>query len=194
MEKLFLGALLAREELNVVDKECVERAVQALELGNAVVLKALDHVANKSLRVHIANPRPGVGGEHGVANALHEVGLAKTDAAVNKQRVVRGARVGGNLAGGGAGELVTLALDEVGKRKRGVEPRRHLRAGGGSRRRGRRRLYGRFSGADLDDDGGAGSGIRHQLFDSAQVVLLQPVDDEAVGGEQAQIAAILDRL
>ena len=39
MKELFLGALLAREELDVVDQQSVERAVRTLELRNFVVLK-----------------------------------------------------------------------------------------------------------------------------------------------------------
>ncbi len=36
--------------------------------------------------------------------------------------------------------------------------------------------------------------FRHQLENSLQVVLLQPVDDEAIGRQQPQLVTVLDRL
>src|SRR5690606_1507470 len=48
MEKLFLRSLLVREELDVVDQQRVERAIRALEVGDRVVLKTPDHIADET--------------------------------------------------------------------------------------------------------------------------------------------------
>ncbi|MND98340.1 hypothetical protein D3C80_906880 [compost metagenome] len=48
-----------------------------------------------------------------VAHRMHQVGLAEADAAIQEQRVVAVLGVVGHLPGGGARQLVRLALDEV---------------------------------------------------------------------------------
>jgi hypothetical protein len=57
MEELLLRALLAREELNVVDQQRIERAIRGLEIVDGVVLQRLDHVADEALAVHVGEPR-----------------------------------------------------------------------------------------------------------------------------------------
>ena len=48
-----------------------------------------------------------------MADGLHQVGLAHSDAAVQKQRVIRLGRAFGDCARGGMGELVAGADDEI---------------------------------------------------------------------------------
>ncbi len=48
-----------------------------------------------------------------LADGLQQVGLAQPDAAVDEQRVVGGARLIGHGHGGGVGELIVRAGDEI---------------------------------------------------------------------------------
>ena len=134
VEELFLRAVLAVEELDVVDQQQVERAVVALEVVERLVLVGAHHVGHVGLGVDVADPGAGFAREDVVADRLDQVGLAEADAAVDEQRVV-GGRMVGDLHAGGAGELVGLAGDEGRERERRVEARlvvpaqRHRRRG-----------------------------------------------------------------
>ena len=135
-----------------------------------------------------------------VADGVHQVRLAETDAAVDEQRVVGATRILGDLHGRGARELVALALDEAREREVGVEAAAEQRGQVGQRPP----LLGATTGvgrrpaarADLEHDRGSRrrSRRRRQLGDPADDVLVHPIDDEPVRGEQAQRAAVLDRL
>jgi len=57
-----------------------------------------------------------------MSNGLHEMGLAETDTAVNKQGVVGAAGVDTHLIGGGPSQLIALPLDEVLEREIRIEP------------------------------------------------------------------------
>jgi hypothetical protein len=61
--------------------------------------------------------------EDAVADGVHEVGLAESDAAVQEQGVVGAARVLGHLEGAGARKLIALALDETLEGEIRIEPR-----------------------------------------------------------------------
>ena len=84
MKKLFLRTLLASEELDVVDKQCVERSIRSLEFRNLVVLQATNHIPDKTLRVNVGNPGGGIPLQHRVADSVHQVRFAKPDATINK--------------------------------------------------------------------------------------------------------------
>ncbi|MNZ48428.1 hypothetical protein D3C78_661740 [compost metagenome] len=53
MEELFLGTLLAGEELNVVDEQRVDRTVEAFELVDGIQLQGLDHVRHETLGMQV---------------------------------------------------------------------------------------------------------------------------------------------
>ena len=57
MEKLLLRSVLAREELDVVDHERVERSIRGLEIIDGVVLQGLHHLAHEALAVHVGDAR-----------------------------------------------------------------------------------------------------------------------------------------
>ncbi len=143
VEELFLRALLAGEELDVVDQQRIERAVRGLEFVDGVVLQRPHHVADEALRVHVGDARLRIALLHQVRDGVHQVGLAQTDAAVDEQRVVGAAGILGDLVRGRLGELVALALDEVREGEVGIEPRAdhqplgaaHVRGQGGRARR-----------------------------------------------------------
>ena len=64
-----------------------------------------------------------------VADRVHQVRLAETDAAVDEQRVVRAAGILRDLKRRRARELVALAFDEALERESLVEPRRRASCG-----------------------------------------------------------------
>src|SRR5580765_4208450 len=55
VEKLFLDALLAREELNVVDQEDVRLAIAFAETNDLIVLNAIDVLVREFFGRHVSN-------------------------------------------------------------------------------------------------------------------------------------------
>ncbi|MNY03045.1 hypothetical protein D3C86_1356440 [compost metagenome] len=53
VEKLFLGTLLAGEELNVIDQQRIHRTVETFELVDSVQLQGLDHVRHETLGMQV---------------------------------------------------------------------------------------------------------------------------------------------
>ena len=193
VEELFLRALLAGEELDVVDQQCIERAVRGLELVHRVVLQRPHHVADEALRVHVGDARLGIALLHQVRDGVHEMGLAQPDAAVQEQRVVGAAGIFRDLERGRLGELVALALDEGGEAEVGIEPRADHQPLGAAHvhgQGGRADALRRDARADLDRDDGriAGAFVAQQLADAGQQVGVDPVDCEAVRRQKLQRA------
>jgi hypothetical protein len=81
VEELLLRALLAGQELDVVDQEHVRGAVAALELQRGRVLDGVDHLVHELLGGDEHDPRARALRPHRVADRVHEVGLAEADAA-----------------------------------------------------------------------------------------------------------------
>ena len=130
MEELLLRAVLVGEELDVVDQQRIERTVRRLEVVHLVVLQRFHHVADEALRVHIRDARIGLAREDGVADGVHQVRLAETDAAVDEERVVRAPWIFADLLRGGLGELVALADHEAVEGEVLVEPSADHETGG----------------------------------------------------------------
>ena len=131
VEQLLLEALLALDELDVVDEQHVGRvAVLAPEGVLGAVPDRLDVVVEERLGRDVADQEVGVVLPHEVGDGLEEVGLAQAGVAVDEQRVVGQRRPLGHGEGGGVGEAVGRADDE------GVEGvLRVQRLGAGLRRR-----------------------------------------------------------
>src|SRR6266699_1146097 len=89
VKKLFLRALLAAEKLDVVDQKEIGLAISLSEFDQVTVLDRVDELVDKQFAGEIHHLgillllRPDV-----LAYGLHQMRLAKTDAAVNEQRVV----------------------------------------------------------------------------------------------------------
>ena len=133
------------------------------------MLQTLDHIADETLGVHIANLGRPIVPDHGIANRVHEMGLAKANTAVDKKRVIGLAGVLGDLACSGPRELVAFTFDEELKGKLRVKPRydrrmttrldRHrLRPSACARRRSRSRPR-----SDLNNDFGIGATVINKL-------------------------------
>ena len=69
VEELFLRALLAGEELDVVDQQRIERAIRLLELVDGVVLQRLHHIADEALECTYAMRASGLRSRMGLPTA-----------------------------------------------------------------------------------------------------------------------------
>ena len=198
VEELLLGALLVRDELDVVDQQQVDPTVARPEFVDLALLDARDELVGELLgrRVHDALAREA--GDDLVADRVHQVGLAKADPAVQEERVVGVPRALRDRQAGGVGQPVGRPDDEVGEGVARVEVGRaalatdpgrfhpDVLAGRSLRRRaeGRRAGSGRrgFRGRPDDefhldavaDDPGEG------LADQRAIAGLEPILREAV--------------
>ena len=113
MEKFFLGALFALEELNIVDQEHVDLAVEAAELIEGVLADGFEELVGKFLAGEINDVGVGVVCPDGVGHGVHEVRLSETGVAVEEEGVVGLAGFTGHGRGGGVRELVARSDDEI---------------------------------------------------------------------------------
>jgi hypothetical protein len=190
MEELLLRAVLAGEELDVVDQQRVDLLEVPLERIHGLVLQGLHHRAEELLGAQVQHPRSRIGREHRVAGGEHQVRLAQARAAIQKQRIM--GTVAGflrRLPGRGAAELVAAALDEIFERVMAVEIAGEAfhRALPSDRdpllRGGQRdaRLAGARQGTDLETDLATTGKIRQQFADAIQVACPHFVADEGIG-------------
>src|SRR5206468_996971 len=89
MEKFLLRPLFTTEKLNVVNQKNVGLAITLPEFDQITVLDCVDELVDEQLtrdvkHLHVFPFRPDE-----LADGLHKMGLAQTDAAVNEQRIVR---------------------------------------------------------------------------------------------------------
>ena len=176
VEELFLRALLARQELDVVEEKHVGRPVTALELERRGVLDGVDHLVHEFLGAHEEDPSAGPDGTDVVPDGVHEVGLAQPHAPVQKERVVARAGLLRHRHSRGVSQLVPAPHDErlecvVGVKDAfvpaGQRPARPLLE------------HGRFHRAHLEGEdhrvsrhGGEGG------LDQPSVVVIEPIDVE----------------
>ena len=140
MEELLLGALLAGDKLDIVDRQQVGLAVLFLKFGGGAVADGQNQLVGEFLALDVQQPVFGVGLPDPAADGVNQVGLAQSAAAVQKQRVVAFGGVVGHRPGGGVRQAVAGADHEglEGILLFGLE----LRLGGGRGGRGGRRLAG----------------------------------------------------
>ena len=123
VEELLLEALLALEELDVVDEQEVVVAVALLEALDALVAERVDEVVDERLARHVAHRHvPGVL-HHVLRDRLEQVRLPEAGAAVDEERVVRLRRRLGDCERGRVREAVRRADHEEVERVLRVQPR-----------------------------------------------------------------------
>jgi hypothetical protein len=88
VEELLLEALLALEELDVVDEQDVVGAVALLEALDPLVAERVDEVVDEGLARHVAHGERGRVLRDVLRHGLQEMRLAKAGAAVDEERVV----------------------------------------------------------------------------------------------------------
>ena len=137
VEELLLRALLAGDELDVVDQEEVDRAVLGAELRGAVVADGVDEIVREALGGEVEQAERRVQARDLVTDRVEEVRLAEADTAVDEERVVGLRRQLGDRLAGGLGELVGVADHEglegvAGREAVGERHRRRLAGGHGA--------------------------------------------------------------
>ena len=172
VEELFLGRLLARDELHVVHQEHVELPVAALELVHPLEAQCVDEVVQETLGRQVQDARIRVEALDFLGDRVHEVGLAEPDAAVEKERVVRARRRFGHRARGGMGELVGRPDDEALEGEARIGHDRSARAGCGHGGRDGRRVGGAGFEPDLELRKTGGRGLAGE---QCSVARLDPV-------------------
>ncbi len=112
MKELLFG-LFAFEELDVVDQEHVGMAVFVAKFERLIVLDRDDELVGELLRGHVHDAGARILVQHAVPDRMHQMGLAQTDPAVEKQRVVGAGRGFGDRQRRGMREAVGIAYDEL---------------------------------------------------------------------------------
>src|SRR5246127_5202160 len=112
MEKFLLRPLLTTEKLNVVNQKKVGLPITLPEFDQITVLNRVDELVDEQLtrdvdHLHVLPFRPDE-----LADGLHQMGLAQTDAAVNEERIVRARRCLRDSETGCMRDFVVWADDE----------------------------------------------------------------------------------
>ena len=113
VEELFLGGLLARNELDIVHQQQVGHAVLHPEVLGAARADGGDQLVGELLTGHVHDDEIGVGALDLGLDGRQQMGLAQTGATVDEQRVVGAGRVGCDRLRSSKRKLVGRALDEV---------------------------------------------------------------------------------
>ena len=113
VEKLLLRALLAGQELDVVDQKHVRLAVALAELLHRCRLDGGDRFVREFFTIHVDNVEIRVVLLDLNFDSVQQVRLAQTRRPVDEQRVVRAGGVRGHGLRGGKRKLVRRPLDEV---------------------------------------------------------------------------------
>ena len=88
VKELFLRRLFAGEELDVVDQQDVDLPVPVAEFRRPVILQCDDELVGEFLARDVHDVGAGIVEHDAMADRVHEVGLAQTDAAVEEKRVI----------------------------------------------------------------------------------------------------------
>src|SRR5215470_4058037 len=128
VEELLLGPLLARDELDVVDEEEIDRPILRAKLRGAIVADGVDQVVGEALRRQIEQAKLWIEAADLMSHRVEEVRLPQADSTVDEEWIVGARRQLGHRLAGGLGELIRVADDE------GVERVADGEAGGGDRR------------------------------------------------------------
>ncbi len=195
VKEFFLRLLLAGEDVDVVDEQQVGLAVTPLEVIHRAVLDGVDDVVEELLGGDICDPDGGVALQDPVGDGLHQVGLSEAGGAIDEERVIRLARRFGDRRGGRGGELVGLADDEMVEsisiiqlaQNDGIIGLYWLDSGVRLRHK---EIHLRARPAlvlDLEDDlERMPEADRAQAFEVVEMLGIDPVDRELVGGGKGQ--------
>ena len=88
VEELLLGSLAACQELHVVQDEDVDAAEPLLEVAHAIATERGDEVVHERVGGEVRDANQRLAFEDLVADGVHQVRFAATDAAVHEERVV----------------------------------------------------------------------------------------------------------
>ena len=129
MEEFLLRALLAGDELYVVEQQQIDDAILVAEGLHIRLLDCGDQLVGEILALYINNAEFRVRAAQDVRDRVHQMGLAQTGVAVDEQRVVFRSRALRDRIGRRVSEFVGRADDEPFK---GIVIVRRRRLGGGA--------------------------------------------------------------
>ena len=109
MEKLLLSGRFARNELDIVDHQHVNRAHLLAEFLIGLLGDGVNQLIGEIFGGDIEQLRARIVGNDVMTDGVHQVRLAQTDAAVKEQRVICIGRQFGNRKGSRMGEPVGRA-------------------------------------------------------------------------------------
>ena len=89
MEKLFLCAFAGGDELDIVNHQDIHGSEALAKCGHALETNRGDHFVGKFFRADVGETERRIATLERVADRLHQVRLAKSDSAIQKQRVIR---------------------------------------------------------------------------------------------------------
>ena len=113
MEEFFLCAVLAGDELDIVDHQDIDRTELLLEGDGVPETQGPDELIHEFFGRQVNDPLLGLGLADVPRDRVHEMGLAEPDAAIEEKRII-GRDVGfRDAARGGKGKFVRLADDEI---------------------------------------------------------------------------------
>ena len=121
MEELLLGPVLAGQELDVVDEQDITVAVALAEFVHLVSPDRLDHLVHEPLAGHVGDLALAALLHHGMADRVHQVGLAEADSAIQEKRVISLPWGVCDSASGGMSEARIMPRDEGVEGELGVE-------------------------------------------------------------------------
>ena len=112
MEELFLGAVLAADELHIVDQQHVHGAEALLESHSVLMAQSVDKAEHELFRRKINHMAGRIALTNLPGDGVHQVGLAQTNPAVDVKGIERSRTRLGKPLGSGVGEFVGFATDE----------------------------------------------------------------------------------
>ena len=204
VEELLLRAVLALEEVHVVDQQHVHLAVFLAELREGLLLDRFHELIRELLARDVAHDGVALPRDHFLADSLEQVRLAEAGGAVEEERVVDLAGLFSDRLGHSDGVTAVGADDEavevelrvethLRKAAHGLRLRRSNACGLGlrhHRRFQRLRASGRLCcHGELDRRGLAGD-LRHRIGDHAEIIALNPQLMNRIGHGDDETATI----
>ena len=122
IEEFFLRALFVGKKLDVINQQQIKRVVTLFEFIKRLALVGFDHIRHKLLGMDVEHFGAGHIGQQAVTHGMHQVGLAQTDAAIDKQRVVQVPGHTRHMHGGSACHAVGRTLHQSVEGEGVVEP------------------------------------------------------------------------
>ena len=120
VKEFLLNALLAGQELNVIDQKIIDAAVTRSELGKSIFLDGPDEFVGEFLTGYVSDPTGGVAVQGLMGYGMHQMGLTQSGFTIEKKRIVS---VSGSVGYRNAcrmGKFTPSADDEIGKGVFGV--------------------------------------------------------------------------
>ena len=197
MEEFFLRAVLAGDELHVINHQHVNSAENLLEIHHLAVAQSLHETIHELFCGQIDHVQIGSFRLQFPSNRVHQVGLAQPDAAIEEERVERDRATLGHAARGGMCQFVGFAYDETVKGKSPVQRRTRQLIGGkrrdggfflghGGRDGGRRALRGIGGHAEIHAAHGlAGLGqlVQNQIPEILRDIIAQKIGRDMERGD-----------